>query len=139
MSFNVQEKFENTDIDFNGEFIAVRHREGFEITPQGTEEFWRFLSRLCTKYACDRVLAEGQKPERRLDLVEAFQSGVQVAERIPDLWLAIFFENYRTDELSELFERTARNRGVHVRFFSSRPQAVKWLTSNPATCDSDME
>ncbi|HSU25274.1 MAG TPA: hypothetical protein VLI65_04795 [Pyrinomonadaceae bacterium] len=114
-------------VEFKGGYIHIRHGEDFEITPERTDDFWNFLAKICEEHDCSRVLAEGPTPKRRMDTVAAFQSGVQAAGVRKDLWLAIYFHNYEPDELSELFERSARNRGIHVRFFDNRDRALNWL------------
>ena len=115
------------DIELKGDFINLRHGEGFEISPAKMEEFWTFLSQICEEHNCNKVLAEGPAPVRNMDTVAAFQSGVQAADVIAGFWLALCFENYEPDEISELFVHAARNRGVHVKFFSDREKALRWL------------
>ena len=130
----------NLAIEFKGDHIHIRHGEGFEITPEGMDRFWEMLAKTCEKHDCSRVFAEGPVPERRMDTVAAFRSGVQAAEAAPSLWLAICFENYEPDELSDLFKHAARNRGVHVKFFSDREQAHRWLGvgADAADCRTDL-
>lgn len=118
------------EIEFREDHLYIRHGEGFEITTESMNELWPFLSEQCEKFGCSRVLAEGPAPRRDLDTVDAFQSGVRAAETVPSLWLAICFQGYEPDELSELFQHSARNRGVHVKFFSNTEQALKWLRAS---------
>lgn len=115
------------EIEFKDDHIHIRHGEGFRITPDGMEAFYTLLAKTCDKYGCSRVFAEGPAPIREMDTVGAFRSGVQAAEAVPNLWLAICFQDYETDELSDLFKNAARNRGVFVKFFSDREQAHRWL------------
>lgn len=115
------------DIEIKGDFINLRHGEGFEISPAKMNEFWTFLSEICDEHNCNKVLAEGPAPVRNMDTVAAFQSGVQPADVVQGFWLALCFDNYQPDEISELFVHAARNRGVHVKFFSDREKALRWL------------
>lgn len=115
------------EVDFRGDHIRIEHGSGFEITAEGMGAFWERLGEICRQYACDRVLATGPAPTRKLDTVGAFRSGVKAAEVYPNLWLALCFDGYKPDEMSELFVTAARNRGVRVKFFSSEETARRWL------------
>jgi len=115
------------EVDFRGDHIRIVHPRAFQITPAGMDVFWNELGAICRQYECDRVLATGPAPERKLDTVGAFQSGVRAADVYPNLWLALCFKNYKPDEMSELFVTAARNRGVRVKFFSDKDAAMRWL------------
>jgi hypothetical protein len=117
----------DVSIEYKGDHLHIRHGEGFRVTPETMDVFWGMLADACEKYDCSRVYAVGPAPDRDIDTVGAFRSGVQAAESAPELWLALCFQGYQTDELSELFKNAARNRGVHVKFFSDREQAHRWL------------
>ena len=131
--------FDDVTVEFTGSYIHIRHGQGFVIRPAEMEEFWSFLARLCTIYHCTRVLAEGPAPTRKMDTVSAFQSGVKAAEAAPGLWLAICFQGYKPDEISELFERAARNRGLHIKFFDDTERAVHWLGSDVGRDAADFD
>lgn len=122
-------------IEYKGDHLHIRHGEGFRITNDAMDAFWAMLAEACEKYECSRVYAEGPAPERDMDTVGAFRSGVQAAESARDLWLAICFEGYEPDELSDLFKNAARNRGVHVKFFSDKEQAHRWLGVGAGSTD----
>lgn len=114
-------------LEFRGDHIYIRHGDDFVISPDSMAEFWDFLAQTCRLYDCRRVLAEGPPPHREMSTVDAFHSGVRISETVPDLWLAICFHGYEPDEVSDLFKQAARNRGVHVKFFSDQNKALKWL------------
>lgn len=121
------------NVEFKGDYLHLTHDSEFEVTPESADELWKFLAETCERYGCSRVLAEGPPPKRKMDTVAAFESGVQASAVGKDLWLAIYFHDYQPDEISELFERSARNRGAHVRFFDNRERALNWLDAGHRT------
>jgi hypothetical protein len=121
---------EELSLEFRSDHIYIRHPEGFEITSEAMDEFWDFLSKQCQHYDCSNILIEADSPERNIDTVGAFTSGVEASSVAPNLWLALCFHNYHPDELSELFRDAARNRGASVEFFSDADRALNWLRVN---------
>ena len=117
-------------LEFRTDHIYIRHEEGFEINPETMNRFWEQLARECEMYDCSNILIEAKAPNRRLDTVAAFTSGVEASTVAPNLWLALCFHNYQPDELSELFRQAARNRGANVEFFSDCDKALNWLRVN---------
>lgn len=121
---------EDLFIEFRSDHIYISQGADFEITPDGMEAFWSFLAEQCRQYKCTSVLVEGTAPKRRMDTVAAFSSGVEAANVVPHLWLALCFHDYEPDELSQLFRQAARNRGANVNFFSRCDDALGWLRAN---------
>jgi hypothetical protein len=118
---------EEVKIEFNGEFIEIRHPNGLKIAHDSTETYWTRISDACMKYKCSRVLVEAESPRREMGTMDAFGSGVRASEIAITLSLALCFSNYQPDDLSDFFKTVARNRGVRVEFFSNRKDALKWL------------
>ena len=122
--------FDNIVLEFRDDHIYLQHPKNFEITPDHMEAFWSFLSEQCEKYDCSSVLIEADAPQRNMDTVAAFTSGVAAASVAQNFWLALCFHGYEPDELSELFRQAARNRGANVEFFKDRDDGLRWLRAN---------
>lgn len=122
--------FDDIALEFRGDHIYLKHPKNFEITPDIMEAFWRYLGEQCEKYDCTSVLIEADAPQRNMDTVGAFTSGVAAASVADNFWLALCFHAYEPDDISELFRQAARNRGANVEFFSDPDTAVGWLRVN---------
>lgn len=122
--------FDDLFIEFRNDHIYIRHDEKFDITLETMKAFWNFVSQQCERYKCTSILVEATAPQRKMDTVAAFSSGVEVSTVAPHLWLALCFHDYKPDELSELFRQAARNRGANVNFFSNCDKALNWLRVN---------
>jgi hypothetical protein len=118
---------EELQIEFNGDFIELRHARGARIDARTMDARWTLISEACAKFDCNRVLVEGEAPERDMSTMDAFGSGVRAAEVAATLKLALCFADYEPDDLSEFFKTVAYNRGVQAEFFSNREDALKWL------------
>lgn len=114
-------------VEFHGDYIHIDHGTGLVIEPGGLKKLWAYIGELCEEYGCGRVLVEANSPQRHLDTISAFESGIEAAAAYPDLAIAICFYDYEPDETSELFITAARNRGARVKFFSDRKIALRWL------------
>ena len=112
---------------FNGTYIHMRVGDDFEINPENIERIWRELAVSCKKYKCRRVLSEGIVVRRRMTTMNAFDSGVLAAESLKGLAMACCFYGYVQDELTEFFKNVARNRGLHIEFFTCLERALEWL------------
>lgn len=113
--------------DFNGEFVHIKHPPGFEITAKTMGGFWSWLHKTCSDNKCSRVLVEAPAPVRNMNTMAAFDSGTGAAASTRKLRVALCFENYEPDDLSEFFKTVARNRGVKIEFFSDFDSAREWL------------
>ncbi|MBC7899414.1 MAG: hypothetical protein H7070_05120 [Saprospiraceae bacterium] len=114
-------------LEFHGNYIHVLHSSGLVLTPKAMEEIWASLAKVCEEYKCGNVLVEASKPERKLDTMAAFDSGIRLSNIKPGISLALCFYDYESDEVSEFFKTVARNRGTRVEFFSNIEDAKKWL------------
>ncbi|MCX5848073.1 MAG: hypothetical protein NTW65_01295 [Deltaproteobacteria bacterium] len=114
-------------LKFNGKYIHIVHPPDYVISPESNEKLWTELALACRKYNCLKVLAEGTKQKRRINSMEAFQSGSQASESIPGLTMAICIDKYVTDETTKFFTNVAYNRGARIEFFNDKKKALKWL------------
>lgn len=114
-------------VEFRGDHIYIRHGTEMEINPDSMTLLWQKIGQLCRQYSCGKILIEGTSPKRRMDTINAFESGVEAAEVYPDLWIALCLHDYEPDEISDLFVTAARNRGARVKFFSSIGPVLRWL------------
>lgn len=114
-------------LEFHGSYIHITHPPGFVASPENVEETWTSLAAICDRYECRNVLVETSKMHRRLDTMDAFESGRQLAQINPPISVALCFHDYEFDELSKFFKTVAQNRGVRVEFFSDAGKAREWL------------
>jgi len=119
-------------VEFNGEFIHIKHRPGFEITSKSMETLWTMVGERCIEHECTKVLVQAVSPTRSLDTMDAFDSGIQASKASRKLKVALCFENYQTDETSDFFKTVARNRGAWIEFFPDFDSASAWLLNTPA-------
>lgn len=117
----------NFSLEFNGKYIHIIHAPDYEISPESNEKIWRELSQACKKYKCLKVFAEGAAQTRRVSSLDAYQSGLQAAESIPGLAMAICIYDYTPDETTEFFKNVAFNRGATIEFFNDKQKALTWL------------
>ena len=114
-------------LDFDDDYIRIRHPDGYEITPESQRQLWSEIGEACRKYNC-RVLAESPAPPlRSMNQLDAFKSAGQAAEASSGLRVALYFQGYQADDTTEFFITSAYNRGVRIEFFSSRDEALEWL------------
>ena len=116
-------------IEFREDHVHVQLPEDHVIDPSGRDEFWGHLKRLCEENKTTRVLVEGRAPSGERDTADVIDAGMHTAA-VPRLWLAFHFENFEPDEHSEVFEAIAASKGVRVKHFSDREQALRWLRNN---------
>src|SRR4051794_1296390 len=102
----------NFTTEFCGEYIYVRHAEGFEINSQSAKKLWLTLADECKAHNCRRVLREGAPSGRNMTWLEVYNSAVQAAKLVPGIRVAYCFENYAEDELTRFFKIVTSNRGV---------------------------
>ena len=114
-------------LEFNGKYIHIVHSPDYEITPQSNDKLWAELSRACREYKCRKVLAESPSQKRKINSMDAYQSGSQASEAIPGLTLAICIYEYTPDDTTEFFKNVAYNRGVRIEFFNDKKKALDWL------------
>ena len=117
---------------FEDDHIRVEIAPEYEFDPSASDALWAELKRLCDEHKTCRVLVEGRVPAVELGTPEVIAAG-QRAAAVPKMWLAFHFENFVPDESSELFEVIAASKGVRVKHFTDRDQALRWLRNNTAS------
>ncbi len=125
-------KEDNIGLEFRGDHIRIWLGPGYQTTPEANERFWKELSDACEKYDCTAILVEGIAPSGTMETKDVLESGVRLSTVAPRLWMAFCFEDYEPSERGELFKTVARSRGAHVKFFSDREHALRWLRSGSA-------
>ena len=117
-------------VTFQGDHVhVVLSDEEPAIDDELPKDYWGTIRRICEEYNCKRVLVEGKAPSGERDPVEVVEAGQRTAT-VPNLWLAFHLENYEPTELSELYEKVAASKGVRVKFFADRDDALNWLRTN---------
>lgn len=108
-------------------YLHLKYPTGFMISPETAAETWSAIGDLCDKYGSSKVLIEGDKPERHMDTMSAFESGRILAESIVGVTLAVCLRGHEFDEISTFFKTVAQNRGVKIEFFTNVGDALRWL------------
>jgi hypothetical protein len=116
-------------IEFREDHIHVQLPPDYDLEPSGRNEIWARLKGLCEENKTCRILVEGHHPSGERDTADVIDAGMHTAT-VPKLWLAFHFENFVPDEQSELFEAIAASKGVRVKHFTDRENALKWLRNN---------
>jgi hypothetical protein len=116
-------------VEFRGDHVHVQLGKGYKFDPEWRDEVWENVRRLCEERGSCRVLVEGYVPSGERTTDEVIAAGERTAT-VPHLWLAFHMENHVPSEKSELFEAIATSRGVCVKFFGERDDALSWLWAN---------
>lgn len=117
--------------EFRKDYVHIQHAPDFEITPESNARLWPALIAFCKKHKCNRVLSEATNPKRRMSTIDAYESGVAVAQSALALKIACCWTGYIPDDLSTFFQNVTSNRGVVTQFFSNREEALRWLGVDP--------
>lgn len=120
-----------SNMEFRNTYIYVKQPSDYQITSETNNRFWSELAEFASKHQCRKVLVEGPAPKRRLDTVEAFDSGNKAAQSVAGLSIAFCLYDYVPDPLTKFFKTVARNRGAKIEFFTDNQQALKWLEIDP--------
>ena len=116
-------------IEFRDDHVHVTLGPSFKLSASEPEELWKGLRTACEENNTRRVLVEGVAPKEDFGTMEVVDAGKRTAA-VPNLWLALHFEDFVPDESSELYETIAMSHGVRVKHFSDGEQALTWLRSN---------
>ena len=116
-------------VEFRDDHVHVQLGKGFQVDPEWRDEVWASVRRVCDERGSRRVLVEGYVPNGERSSDEVIAAGERTAT-VPKLWLAFHLLNFEPTEQSELFEAVAASRGVRVKFFSDREDALSWLRVN---------
>lgn len=116
-------------IEFRADHIHVQLGKGFEVSTEQRNAMWEMIGRMAAEYRTRRVLVEGKAPEGVFQTSEVIEAGQKTAT-VPKLWMAMCFDNFEPNELTELFETVAGSRGVRVKHFTNTERALQWLRIN---------
>lgn len=116
-------------VEFRIDHIHVRLGKGLKVSSEQRNVLWGRIASLCEENGTHRVLVEGKAPEGIFQTSEVIDAGLKAAT-VPKLWMAFCFENFKPDELSQLYETVAASRGVRVKHFLNATAALNWLRTN---------
>lgn len=116
-------------IEFRGDHIHVRIGKDAPVDDDLQAEYWNGLRAACKEFDTSRVLVEGYSPKGERETSEVIEAGQRTAT-IPHLWIAYCLKDWEPTEQSELYETIAASRGVRVKFFTDRDEALQWLRVN---------
>ena len=118
-------------VEFRDDHVHVQLGKDLEVSSEQRNLLWGRIARVCEEHGSRRVLVEGRAPKGVFRTSEVIDAGLKAAT-VPKLWMALCFEDFMPDELSELYETVAASRGVRVKHFSNTKSALQWLRSNAA-------
>ena len=101
----------------------------YDFDPAGRSEVWARLKELCDGHNTSRIFVEGRLPEMERPTADVIDAGLRTAA-VPHLWLAFHMDNFEPTPQSDVFEAVAASKGVRVKHFTDREQALKWLRNN---------
>lgn len=110
------------------DYLLVQHPSEIEISTAVANEFWTTLAAACKTTAYKHVLCEGRIARRTMKMFEVFDTAAMAGRASLGLKMACVFENYVPDDRTALFKMAALRHGAMVDFFSSREEAIAWLS-----------
>lgn len=116
-------------VQFRDDHVHVELGKDFMPQPEDRQELWNVIGDACTKHNSHRVLVEGFLPEGERETSDVIDAGQKTAT-VPKLWLAFAIKDFQPSAQTELYQVIAASRGVRVKFFTNREQALKWLRQN---------
>lgn len=117
------------EVTFRDDHVHVQLGGGATPDPDLPKDYWEALEHICKQHDCKRILVEGTAPKFEMDAASVVEAGQRTAA-VPNTWLAFHLDNHEPNEQSELYETIATTKGVRVKFFSDRDEALRWLRSN---------
>jgi hypothetical protein len=116
-------------VEHRGDHIYVKVSPDIEVSNEARGQFWDMIRRICEEHDCHRMLVEGSFPTGDRPATEVLSAG-QATATVPNLWIAFHMDNWVPNEQSELYETIAATKGVRVKYFARREDALNWLRSN---------
>jgi hypothetical protein len=116
-------------VQFRDDHVHVELSKDFKPEHGRRQELWDVIGDACRKHCSCRVLVEGVLPEGERETADVIDAGQKTAT-VPHLWLAFAVRDFQPTDQTELYEKIAASRGVRVKFFTDREQALKWLRVN---------
>ncbi len=109
--------------------MLIRLDAGFELNGASVENLWQAVIAANRERGTQRILAVGEI-HRSMSVSEIFRSAARpLTAHLFGLKLALCWKNFVPDADSRLFQDSARNRGLEVRYFENEPAALAWLAS----------
>ena len=116
-------------IEFREAHVDGYIPDDYDFVPAARGEIWKRLKELCGDNRTCRILVEGALPEMERSTADVIDAGIHTAA-VPHLWLAFHMDNFEPTPQSEVFEAVAAAKGVRVKHFADREQALQWLRVN---------
>ncbi len=116
-------------VQFRDDHVHVELGKDFKVEPHNRQDLWNVIGDACEKHNSHRVLVEGFLPEGERETSDVIDAGQKTAT-VPKLWLAFAIKDFQPSAQTELYQVIAASRGVRVKFFNNREQALKWLRHN---------
>jgi len=121
-----QMQFEAT-LELRDGYLHAQLVPGFEITPERMNRLWSEIAAACRRFGIRQVLTEGEVAARRMTTMDSFDNAATAARLVPGLAMACVVSGHVADQQTEFFKTAGTNLGVHVDFFKSRAEALRWL------------
>ncbi|MEP6946848.1 MAG: hypothetical protein ABJA02_13085 [Acidobacteriota bacterium] len=116
-------------VQFRDDHVHVELGKDFKPEEGDRQELWTVIADACERHNTRRVLVEGFLPSGERETSDVIDAG-QKAGSVPHLWLAFAILDFQPTAATELYIVIAASRGVRVKFFTNRDQALKWLRQN---------
>lgn len=120
MSFDFTQEFRETH-------VVVQLAPDFELHPPELPAHWARIIEFCKQHDCYKVLSLAHNPRRRMNTLDAYDSGKLAASGGVTLKIACFWKDYPRDGLTRFFQTVAANRGLEIEYFDSLAAAQEWL------------
>ncbi len=117
------------EVQFRDDHVRVELGKSFKVDPQYREALWNVIGEACKRHNSRRVLVEGILPAGESETSDVIDAGKKTAT-VPRLWLAFAISDFQPTAQTELYVAIAASRGVRVKFFTDREQALNWLRHN---------
>jgi len=116
-------------IEFRDDHVHVQLGKDLEVSSEKRNLLWERIAHICEEHESHRILVEGKVPEGIFQTSDVIDAGLKTAT-VPRLWMAFCFDDFKPEELSDLYETVAASRGVRVKYFSNANAGLHWLRTN---------
>ena len=118
-------------LTLHSDYLEVNQSPDFVITPESVGRVWKAVIDAYNEHGCRRVLVEGPVLGRKMEMMDAYESGSILDKgKLYGLRVAFCLQGYHPDQISEFFTTVAKNRGFLIRFFEDKTEALQWLGTN---------
>ena len=112
-------------ITFNRELGIIEVDSYGEVTSEDSQASLALLEQLLRETGTNLVLSDTRRQEATPSTIDVFQFGSQLPRSIR-LAVIVSAEQPTADDVSFVSD-VAANRGVEIKIFSTREEALKWL------------